>query len=47
MLSVLQDFIARGVVLNAFKNELPEEQESNLSSFLLGVIGYILLLLLI
>jgi zinc transporter ZupT len=46
-LSVLQAFIAGGVVLNALKDELPEEQESSLSSFLLGVIGYTLLLLLI
>ncbi|WP_245592907.1 hypothetical protein [Carnobacterium funditum] len=47
VLSVLQAFIAGGVVLNALKDELPEEQESSLSSFLSGVIGYTFLLLLI
>ncbi|ALV21173.1 hypothetical protein NY10_555 [Carnobacterium antarcticum] len=47
VLSILQAFIAGGVILNVMKEELPEEQKSSLSSFLAGVIGYTVLLLLI
>ncbi|MGB3160152.1 hypothetical protein [Carnobacterium sp.] len=47
VLSILQAFIIGGIILNALKEELPEEKESSLTSFLLGVIGYTLLLLLI
>lgn len=47
VLSILQAFIAGGVILNVLKEELPEEQKSSLSSFLTGVVGYTLLLLLI
>lgn len=47
VLSILQAFIAGGIILNVLKEELPEEQESSLSSFLTGVIGYTFLLLLI
>ncbi|MCA9766210.1 MAG: hypothetical protein KC455_07310 [Carnobacterium sp.] len=47
VLSILQAFIIGGIVLNALKEELPEEKESSLVSFLLGAIGYTLLLLLI
>lgn len=45
-LSVLQAFIAGGVILNVMKEELPEEQQSSITSFLGGVTGYTILLLL-
>lgn len=45
--SVLQAFVAGAIILNVMKEELPEEQKSSISSFLLGVGGYTILLLLI
>lgn len=38
-------FIGGGVILNVFKEELPREAESRLSSFLLGAVCYTVLLL--
>lgn len=46
-ISILQAFIAGGVILNVMKEELPSEQKSSISSFLAGVIGYTALLLLV
>lgn len=43
-LSALTAFIAGGVVLNVLKEELPEERESRFGAFLLGSMGYALLL---
>lgn len=45
--SVLQAFIAGSVILNVMKEELPEEQQSSIISFLCGVVGYTFLLLLV
>lgn len=45
--SLLNAFIAGGIVLNVLKEELPEERESSIGSFLLGAAGYTALLLLI
>ena len=45
LLSILQAFIAGGVILNVMKEELPQEQESSISSFLIGSFGYSLLLI--
>lgn len=47
VLSVLQAFIAGGVILNVMKEELPENQKSSIGSFLFGIIGYTFLLLLL
>lgn len=44
-LSLLHAFIAGSIILNVLKEELPKEQESSIGSFLIGVIGYTLLLL--
>lgn len=43
--STLFAFLAGGVILNVLKEELPEERESRFWAFLLGVLGYGLLLL--
>lgn len=40
-------FLAGGVVMNAIKEELPEQRESRLLPFVLGAAGYALLLLLL
>ena len=45
LLSILQAFIAGGVILNVMKEELPQEQESSIGSFLFGSFGYSLLLI--
>lgn len=37
--------VSGGVVLNVLKEELPEERESSVGAFLLGVVGYTILLL--
>ncbi|WP_035051869.1 hypothetical protein [Carnobacterium pleistocenium] len=44
VISVLQAFIAGGVILNVLKEELPQEKESSITSFLLGAFGYTFLL---
>jgi predicted membrane protein len=44
-IAVLFAFLAGSVVLNVLKEELPEEQESRFWSFVLGAIGYAILLL--
>ncbi|MFJ6412621.1 hypothetical protein [Terribacillus sp. AE2B 122] len=46
-ISILNAFIAGGIVLNVLKEELPEEKESSIGSFLLGAVGYTILLLLV
>ncbi|WP_367543405.1 hypothetical protein [Terribacillus saccharophilus] len=46
-ISILNAFIAGGIVLNVLKEELPEEKESSIGSFLLGAAGYTILLLLV
>jgi putative Mn2+ efflux pump MntP len=43
--SALTAFLGGSVILNVLKEELPEERESRFSAFLLGAIGYSLLLL--
>lgn len=45
-ISIMQAFIAGGMILNIMKEELPAEQESSITSFLAGIIGYTVLLLL-
>jgi len=45
VLSILQAFIAGGIILNVLKEELPQEQESSIGSFLIGSFGYAFLLL--
>ncbi|PAE09470.1 hypothetical protein CHI12_00495 [Terribacillus saccharophilus] len=44
-ISILNAFIAGGIVLNVLKKELPEEKDSSIGSFLLGAAGYTILLL--
>ncbi|MFP7254239.1 hypothetical protein SFC02_08010 [Terribacillus goriensis] len=46
-ISILNAFIAGGIVLNVLKEELPEERESSIGSFLIGAVGYTILLLLV
>lgn len=43
----LTAFIAGGVILNILKEELPEERKSSFSAFLIGIVGYTVILLLI
>ncbi|PAY15780.1 hypothetical protein CKO51_30170 [Rhodopirellula sp. SM50] len=38
-------FLAGGILLNSFKEELPEERESRFGSFAVGAVGYALLLM--
>jgi zinc transporter ZupT len=45
VVAVLVAFVAGGMVLNVMKEELPEEQESRFSAFLLGAVLAALLLL--
>lgn len=44
--TVLTAFLAGGVILNILKEELPEERKSRFSAFLLGALGYTMVLLL-
>ena len=46
MVGVLLAFLAGGIVLNAIKEELPEERESRFPAFAVGTGGYAALLLL-
>lgn len=43
--SALTAFVGGSIILNVLKEELPEERDSRFSAFLLGSIGYSLLLL--
>lgn len=45
--SVLFAFVSGGMILNIMKEELPEEQKSSISSFVVGSIVFTVLLLLI
>ena len=45
LISVLIAFLGGGIVLNAIKEELPDDRESDFLSFLTGVSGYSVLLL--
>ncbi|MDQ0429676.1 protein-S-isoprenylcysteine O-methyltransferase Ste14 [Planomicrobium stackebrandtii] len=45
IISVLTAFLAGGVILNVLKEELPEERESSLVSFCVGLTSYSILLL--
>ena len=45
VVSVLVAFLAGGIILNALKEELPKERESRFSAFLVGAVGYSILLL--
>ncbi|MBH0229670.1 hypothetical protein [Halobacillus yeomjeoni] len=45
MVSLLVAFLAGGIILNVIKEELPEEKESSLGAFAMGIVGYSLLLL--
>ncbi|ANU08951.1 hypothetical protein BBH88_00675 [Planococcus antarcticus DSM 14505] len=47
IISVLTAFLAGGVILNVLKEELPEERESSLLAFCLGLTSYSILLLLL
>lgn len=40
-------FIAGGIIMNVMKEELPQERESNLLAFCLGVLGYSIVLIII
>ena len=44
VVSLLTAFLAGGIILNVMKDELPEEQKSNLPAFLIGILSYTLLL---
>lgn len=46
-LSIVVAFLAGGVILNVMKEELPAERESSFGAFLVGLLGYALLLLVI
>ncbi|WP_336605457.1 hypothetical protein [Stutzerimonas stutzeri] len=43
--SALTAFVGGSIILNVLKEELPEERDSRFSAFLLGAVGYSLLLL--
>lgn len=45
LISVLFSFLAGGIILNVLKEELPEERQSNLVTFVLGAFVYSILLL--
>lgn len=45
LIAALTAFIAGGVILNVLKEELPEERQSRFPVFLLGVLGYSVLLM--
>lgn len=47
IVSFLIAFLAGGIILNILKEELPEESQSSFTAFLIGIIGYTLLLLLV
>lgn len=47
IIAFLMALIAGGIILNVLKEELPEERESSLSSFVIGLIIYSALLLLV
>ncbi len=44
-ISALTAFLGGAIILNVLKEELPEERDSRFSAFLLGAVGYSLLLL--
>lgn len=44
--SLLVAFLAGGIILNVMKEELPEDKNSSIPAFLIGVTGYTVLLLL-
>lgn len=46
VISLLIAFLAGGIILNVMKEELPEDKNSSISAFLVGVIGYTTVLLL-
>ena len=45
LISVLIAFLGGGIILNAIKEELPDDRESDFLFFLTGVSGYSVLLL--
>lgn len=45
VISLLVAFLAGGIILNILKEELPEERQSSFPAFLIGIIGYTVLLL--
>ena len=44
VIALLFSFLAGGVILNVLKEELPDERESSFPSFLIGAIGYSMIL---
>jgi hypothetical protein len=44
IVSLLTAFLAGGIILNVLKDELPEDQQSNLPAFLIGIVSYTSLL---
>jgi zinc transporter ZupT len=44
VIALLFSFLAGGVILNVLKEELPDERESSVPSFLIGAIGYSIIL---
>lgn len=46
LVSLLVAFLAGGIILNVLKEELPEDKKSSIPAFLVGVMGYTVLLLL-
>ncbi|WP_342365033.1 hypothetical protein [Jeotgalibacillus proteolyticus] len=47
VLSILESFLAGAIILNVIKEELPEEKESSITYFALGILSYSTLLLLL
>lgn len=43
--AVLQSFLAGGVLLNVFKEELPSEQQARAFPFAVGAVAFALLLI--
>jgi len=45
VMALLTAFLAGGIIMNVFKEELPEERQARLGAFLIGLFGYAALLL--
>lgn len=45
MIAILTAFLAGGVIMNVFKEKLPEERKSRFWPFFVGIVGYAALLL--
>ena len=47
VIATLTAFLMGGVIMNVFKEELPEERKSRFLPFFIGIVGYAALLLVI